>query len=51
MLGCWWTATEYGNQEAWSRFIYHFDKDITRNASLKTLGFSIRCIKNDDPVM
>ena len=51
MLGSWWTSTEYGNQQAWSRFIYHFDKDITRNASLKTLGFSIRCIKNDDPVM
>jgi len=48
-LGGWWSATEYGNHQAWSRFIYHFDKDITRNASYKTLGFSVRCLQDQNP--
>ena len=42
----WWSATEYGNESAWSRFLYYYDEGAYRSYSSKRNGLSIRCIKD-----
>jgi len=46
----WWTSTMdemYPGKYAYRRAIYHDREGIDRDAATLTLGFSVRCIKNE----
>jgi uncharacterized protein (TIGR02145 family) len=46
--GNWWTASENSDSSAWSRTLSFLDNKIHRYSigqTLKSLGFSVRCIK------
>lgn len=43
--GYWWSATEFFVQ-AWARYISYSDSNVTRIRESKTLGFSVRCVKD-----
>lgn len=44
--GLWWSSTEYGSANAWRVFMYYDFENIFRHYELKTVGFSVRCIKD-----
>lgn len=46
IYGSWWSASEYNTSYAILRLLYSIDGSILRNASNKTSGFSVRCIKD-----
>jgi uncharacterized protein (TIGR02145 family) len=41
-----WTSTEYSNTQTWSRHIYSNYSSSHRYKSLKSTGFSVRCMKD-----
>lgn len=44
--GFWWSACEYSTTTAWYRGLY-FDYDsVGRNATIKSYGFSVRCLRD-----
>jgi uncharacterized protein (TIGR02145 family) len=47
--GYWWSSTAYGEGAtySWSRFMYYNFSDVNRYSSSVTLGFSVRCIKDN----
>ena len=45
-MGGWWSSTEYGGSGAWYRYIYSSSNEVFRISTPKTLGLSIRCIKD-----
>ena len=45
-LGCWWSSTEDGTADAWSRDISHENSQVRRYNAPKTEGLSVRCIKD-----
>lgn len=50
----WWTATEYtywGTPVAWYRDLYNGSDNLLRNNFYKTIGFSVRCLSGDIPVL
>lgn len=44
--GYWYTSTESGPSSAWHREMYYNYYDVFRLAQSKTLGFSVRCVKD-----
>jgi len=44
--GHWWSSTEYSGTHAWHRSLYYDHDRVYRNTSHKTLGFSVRCLKD-----
>ena len=44
--GYWWTSTSSNSAEAYGRLLSYFNSNIDRFKTSKTLGFSVRCIKN-----
>jgi uncharacterized protein (TIGR02145 family) len=46
VYGSWWGSTEYYTTYAWSRFLYYNDGSANRGRSLKTFGFSVRCLRD-----
>ena len=44
--GNWWSSTEGNTDFAWGRFLLYGNGDVYRNASLKTGGFSVRCVRD-----
>jgi uncharacterized protein (TIGR02145 family) len=44
--GDWWSSTENGTSDAWSRDLYYANGFVYRVSDDKTLGFSIRCLKD-----
>jgi uncharacterized protein (TIGR02145 family) len=46
--GIWWSATEYNDTSAWSRFMTSYSRYVTRsNYSEKSYGLSVRCLKDN----
>lgn len=50
--GYWWSATEYNEWSAWSRYISNEDKGVYRDelgdySMNKSEGYSVRCIKDN----
>jgi uncharacterized protein (TIGR02145 family) len=43
--GLWWSSTAYGSL-AWSRYLWYMNAGVDRNPTPKTLGLSIRCMKD-----
>lgn len=48
MYGQWWTSSNYNGSSSWGRVLYFESDYIGRGLSDKWIGFSIRCIKNQD---
>ncbi len=44
--GFWWTGDALNSSEAWDRTLSYKDGEVGRSANRKTLGFSVRCIKD-----
>lgn len=45
-VGCWWSSTESDESTAWSRGLYCYFADMSRNSTHKASGLSVRCIKD-----
>ena len=45
-LGQWWSSLQYSNLGAISRNLYYNSKDLSRDFSRKTYGFSVRCVRD-----
>ena len=43
--GYLWSATESGGN-AWTRFLYYTEARVYRTTHYKSVGFSVRCVKN-----
>jgi len=44
--GGWWSSTEYSGTGAWYRSLFYNNGQVYRYYNLKTIGFSVRCLKN-----
>ena len=44
--GHWWSSTEYNNTLAYYRRLYYSNAEAYLNYSNKSLGFSVRCVKD-----
>jgi uncharacterized protein (TIGR02145 family) len=44
--GFWWTADALNSADAWDRTLSYKDGEVGRSANRKTLGFSVRCIRD-----
>jgi uncharacterized protein (TIGR02145 family) len=44
--GFWWSNSEYDLTSAWYRCLLFFDERTIRNTHPKSMGFSVRCVKN-----
>ncbi len=43
----WWTSTDGPHGAAHNRYMLHYGKEIFPNYVIKTLGFNVRCIKDE----
>ncbi len=46
ITGLWWSATQEGPTTAWGRYISNDDANIFRNSYNKSVGLSVRCVKD-----
>jgi len=44
--GNWWSAPEYGSNDAYSRHIKTGENDMSERVSNKSVGYSVRCVQN-----
>ena len=44
--GYWWALPEASSVDGYFRLMFYNTKNVSRNNSSKTSGFSVRCIKN-----
>jgi len=44
--GAWWSSTEAATGYAWNRSIYNNQVVLSKDANLKEVGFSIRCVRD-----
>ena len=44
--GRWWSSTEQGTEEAWTRAMHFDDMAVERSTRTKVYGLSVRCIKD-----
>jgi uncharacterized protein (TIGR02145 family) len=44
--GGWWSATEYGGDYAWFRYLGYDGSDVYRSYSGKASGYSVRCVRD-----
>ncbi len=42
----WWSSTQFSSAKTWSHALGFSDGNSSRYAHLKTLGFSVRCIRD-----
>lgn len=47
--GWWWTSTQNGTNDAWDRDLDFYEYGIDRYFYNKNNGFSVRCLKNNEP--
>ena len=45
--GNWWSSTELDTPNAWYRYLQNFNSNLGKLSNYKTLGFSVRCVKDD----
>ena len=45
-FGHWWTSTQSDENQAWNLGLFYLDASVDNSASVKQLGFSIRCVKD-----
>jgi uncharacterized protein (TIGR02145 family) len=44
--GWWWSSMESSSTEAWHIYLQNTTTAVTSTSGAKSLGFSVRCIKN-----
>jgi uncharacterized protein (TIGR02145 family) len=44
--GYWWSSTEKDTTYAWSRFLLYNSSVVYRNYNTKSLGYSVRCVRD-----
>jgi|SaaInlV_125m_DNA_1040241.scaffolds.fasta_scaffold20199_1 uncharacterized protein (TIGR02145 family) len=44
--GYWWSSLEFSEGSAWSRSLSNFSDSVSRGYSVKSYGFSIRCLRD-----
>ncbi|MFN9709847.1 MAG: FISUMP domain-containing protein [Bacteroidota bacterium] len=44
--GIWWSSTELSTVNAWFRNLSYLNGDVNRNSASKTIGFSVRCVRD-----
>jgi len=44
--GYWWSASELSATEAWGRYLYYSYCGVNRGYNSKSLGFSVRCLRD-----
>jgi uncharacterized protein (TIGR02145 family) len=44
--GYWWSSTEYNTGSAWARHLGYLNGDAYRYIDVKTVGFSVRCLRD-----
>jgi uncharacterized protein (TIGR02145 family) len=44
--GFWWSSSPNDASYAWYRIMVYFNADVTRVRNIKSLGFSVRCLKD-----
>ncbi len=44
--GSWWSSTEYDTTNAWPRYLYYSGSSVDRDYDLKSMGFSVRCLRD-----
>ncbi len=44
--GFWWSATEYGDYNAWYRRMSYYPSDVYRLLGFKNEGLSVRCLRD-----
>jgi uncharacterized protein (TIGR02145 family) len=44
--GDWWSSTEDATGDAWDRYLNYDFGDVYRGSSLKTIGLSVRCLRD-----
>jgi uncharacterized protein (TIGR02145 family) len=44
--GYWWSSTEVGSHSAWFHFLSFYYSKVYRYNDGKSLGFSIRCLRD-----
>jgi uncharacterized protein (TIGR02145 family) len=42
----WWTSTEITSSDCWARKIFYYGAFVYRDANVKNIGFSLRCLKD-----
>jgi len=45
--GRWWTATEYGSDYAYYRYMFYDNDYVYKDNNSKSYGLSVRCIMDD----
>ncbi|MCL2100416.1 MAG: tetratricopeptide repeat protein [Fibromonadales bacterium] len=48
--GYWWSATEYNASKAWDRSMRYNREDVKRNYSGKDALYSVRCLRDTQPI-
>ena len=46
IIAFFWTATDYFSNLAWGRYLFLDDGSVLRNSNFKSVGASVRCLKN-----
>jgi uncharacterized protein (TIGR02145 family) len=44
--GYWWSSSEGDAADAWARYLYYGSGGASRNDLVKTIGFSVRCLRD-----
>jgi uncharacterized protein (TIGR02145 family) len=47
LIGYWWSATAFGEKEAWNRSLYFDNPEAGRDKAPRSRGFSVRCLQNE----
>jgi uncharacterized protein (TIGR02145 family) len=45
--GSWWSSTGYNAGNAWYRDLFYYYGIVYRDKSYKTIGFSVRCLRDN----
>jgi uncharacterized protein (TIGR02145 family) len=44
--GYWWSATQYNSAQSQYRYLYYPNSNVGRDFDYKTIGFSVRCVRD-----
>ena len=42
-----WSSTEFDSDYAWIRYLYYGDASVDRDNNVKSIGFSVRCVRDN----
>ena len=45
-IGLWWSSSESSTANAYYRILYHGNTNVDNNSTIKSNGYSVRCVRN-----